>query len=88
MIIVYISGTPAVKKSRKYTNSPVSIWTRANTAINERELYGRDFDVDEVILAMRNLKIIAARQMHVRSSFKMLLQLEGGQWALFKAKFP
>ena len=85
-ILVYIFYISA--EIRLEANTPISIWTRAKSAMNERELYGKDFDVDEVLLAMRNSKIIAARIMHMKSSFKMLLQLEGGQRTMFKAKFP
>ena len=86
MILVYISGFPAVMKFEEY--SPVSVWVRANNAMNKRELYSEGFDVDEVLFALRNSKIIAAKALHRRTTFKLKLQLEGGQWAMFKSKFP
>ena len=63
------------------------LWSEAENAINEKELYNEEFDLQEIVSALQNSAIVNVTQFYARTAFKWVVTLEGGQKALFKPRF-
>ena len=63
------------------------LWTRAANAVNRKELYSKDFNVDGILTALQTSAILNVSLLEDRTAQKWLFTLEGGQRALFKPRF-
>ena len=72
-------------QNRKYkTNYTSEFWNSIRSQVDHDCLYPKTFDVDPVVTALREAKVINALLFDYKHSLKFKVKLEGGQTAVFK----
>ena len=61
-------------------------WQEVHPQENDDCLYSRNFDVDRVLMALRQSKVLAVDLFKKQTSLKFKLTLEGGKTAIFKVR--
>ena len=76
-----------VDEYKKQSHNYSELWRAAANAVNEKELYNENFNIQGILSALQKSAIVNVSIVPLRSAFKWTFMLEGGQRALFKPRF-